>query len=249
MTRRAPVAPAALAGLTLLAAGCASAPPNDPWQAWNHPVFTFNDKADTYVLRPVARGWKFITLQAMRDSVSRFFYNAAFPSRFVSELGQGKGGEAGNEAGRFIVNSTVGIGGLFDPATHFGFTRSDEDVGQMFGRWGIPPGPYLVLPLLGPSDPRDAVGLAADTLLNPLFWFVPYGSGAVNAINSRAQADEEIENAKKTALDYYVFVRDAYVQNRAAAVRDEARGAARSGGPYEDLYDLPDEDSPDAPTP
>lgn len=239
---RSPLAVALLLASIALATGCASGPPNDPWQRFNRPVFRFNDAADTYVLRPVARGWTFVTFEEMRESLARFFFNARFPSRFVSSLGQGKGVEAGNELGRFLLNSTVGIGGLFDPATYVGFPRSDEDVGQMFGAWGIPPGPYLVLPLLGPSNPRDTVGGVADMLLNPLFWFQTYGAGVVNVVNSRAIADPEIQTAKRTALDYYVFVRDAYMQNRAAAVADRGRGTAKALGPYDDLYDVPEDD-------
>lgn len=227
-----------------LVAGCAKGPPEDPWQSWNRPMFRVNEAADRWVLRPVALGWTFVTFEEMRLAVRRFFFNLAFPSRFVSSLGQGEGQKAADEAGRFLLNSTVGIAGLFDPATHVGFPRHDEDFGQMFGRWGVPPGPYLVLPGFGPSSPRDAVGSALDLLTNPLLWLdVPiYGLGALNVVNSRALADDEIERARATALDFYVFVRDAYVQNRAAAVADqEQRSPARGGGPYDDLYDLPDD--------
>lgn len=236
---------AALLAAALLAAGCAKGPPEDPWQSWNRPMFRVNDAADTWVLRPIALGWKFVTFEEMRLSVRRFFFNLAFPSRFVSSLGQGEASKAADEAGRFIVNSTVGIAGLFDPASHFGFPRHDEDIGQMFGRWGIPPGPYLVLPLLGPSNPRDAVGTVGDMALSPLLWLdVPtYGLGFLNVVNSRAIADPEIQRARATALDFYVFVRDAFVQNRAAAVANEAQPSpAKGGSPYDDLYDLPDEE-------
>jgi phospholipid-binding lipoprotein MlaA len=235
----------ALALAATLAVGCASGPPADPWQEVNRPVFQMNDGLDRWVLRPVARGWTFVTFEELRESVSRFYFNARFPVRFVSSLGQGKGEEALNEVGRFLVNTTVGVAGLFDPATEFGFPRSDEDVGQMFGRWGIPAGPYWVIPLLGPSSPRDAAGMVGDLLLSPFLWIdAPvYGLGVVNAINSRALADAEIENAKRTALDYYVFVRDAYVQNRQAAVEDRSTGG--TGGPYDDLYDLPDDEHDD----
>jgi phospholipid-binding lipoprotein MlaA len=238
--------------LAVLALGCASGPPGDPWQAWNKPVFRFNDTADRYVLRPVARGWTFVTFEAMRESIDRFFFNLAFPSRFVSSAGQAEPEEALNELGRFLVNSTVGIGGLFDPASHFGFARHEEDIGQMFGVWGIPTGPYLVLPLLGPSNPRDAVGFVGDTLLSPLLWIpVPvYGTGLLNIVNRRALADEQIENARRTALDYYVFVRDAFMQNRQAAVEDRAEPSRTGlGGISDDLYDVPEEAAPDAPTP
>jgi len=246
MRRASPLACAALlASIVLLGAGCTKGPPDDPWQSWNRPMFRVNDTADQWVLRPIARGWTIITFEEMRHSVRRFFFNLAYPSRFVSSMGQGEPLKAADETGRFIVNTTVGIGGLFDPATHFGFPRHDEDLGQMFGRWGIPPGPYVVLPLLGPSSPRDAVGSALDLLLSPLLWLdVPtYGLGLLNVINSRAIADPEIQRARETALDFYVFVRDAFIQNRAAAVANrEQISPAKGGGPYDDLYDLPDEE-------
>jgi phospholipid-binding lipoprotein MlaA len=244
MTRGTARSCAALLAAALLAAGCAKGPPEDPWQSWNRPMFRVNDAADVWVLRPIALGWTFVTFEGMRNSVKRFFFNAAFPSRFVSSLGQGEGGKAADEAGRFIVNTTVGVVGLFDPATHFGFPRHDEDIGQMFGRWGIPPGPYLVLPLLGPSSPRDAVGMVGDMALSPFLWLdVPtYGLGFLNVVNSRAIADPEIQRARATALDFYVFVRDAFVQNRAAAVANERQTSpAKGGGVYDDLYDLPEE--------
>ena len=236
---------AALVAASLLAVGCASGPPEDPWQGFNKPVFRFNEGVDRYALRPISQGWTFVTFEEMRLAVKRFFFNATFPSRFVSSLGQGEAGKAADETGRFLVNTTVGIGGLFDPASHFGFPRHDEDIGQMFGRWGIPPGPYLVLPLLGPSNPRDAVGTVGDLLLSPFMWVdVPiYGLGFLNVVNSRALADREIENARRTALDFYVFVRDAFVQNRAAAVANqEQSSSAKGGGPFDDLYDLPSEE-------
>lgn len=245
MRRTIPVLRAALTAAALAVAGCASGPPQDPWQDFNRPVFRFNDAADQWVLRPVARGWTFVTFEAMRDAVRRFFFNIAFPSRFVSSVGQGEASKAADEVGRFLVNTTVGIGGLFDPATHFGFPRHDEDAGQMFGRWGIPPGPFVMLPLLGPSSPRDAAGTVVDMALSPLLWLdVPtYGLGILNVVNSRAIADPEIQRARETSLDYYVFVRDAFVQNRAAAVENRAQASPAKGGtPYDDLYDLPDEE-------
>jgi phospholipid-binding lipoprotein MlaA len=253
---------ALLAAAALLAVACASPPPSaggvaDPWQAWNRPVFKFNTKVDDYVLAPVAHGWIFITPQLVRDSVGRFFFNASFPSRFVSSVGQGEALKALTEVGRFLVNTTIGIGGLLDPATKIGLARYDEDIGQMFGRWGIPPGPYWVIPLLGPSDPRDAVGRLGDAVLNPFFWlppfWLPYATGALNVVNSRALADKQIQNARRTALDYYVFVRDAFLQNRASAVRDANTPAQAGTGAY-DLYsapgdyDLPEEPKTDAPT-
>ena len=252
---------AALAATALLASACASTPPPaggvaDPWQAWNRPVFAFNTKVDDYVLAPVAHGWIFITPQGVRDAVGRFFFNVRFPSRFVSSVGQGEALRALAEVGRFVVNSTFGIAGLFDPATELGLPRYESDIGIMFGRWGIPPGPFWVIPLVGPSSPRDAVGMVGDALLNPLSWlppfWLPYATGALNIVNSRALADKQIVNARRTALDFYVFVRDAYIQRRAAAVRGAGTPAQAGVGAY-DLYgapvdyDLPEEPKNDAP--
>ena len=243
-----------LAAAALFASACAGTSPNpaDPWQGMNRPVFGFNDGVDRYVLRPVARGWTFITWDGLRDSVAKFYYNVAFPSRFVSNVGQAEGQQAITEVARFMINTTIGIAGFFDPATRWGLPRRDEDVGQMFGRWGIPPGPYWMVPLLGPSDPRDLVGTIFDTALSPLTWFVPF-SGIPNIVNARARADERIEAARRSSLDYYVFIRDAYTQYRASAVgNSEGLSDYGSGAYYEsgrdELYEVDDgKDGKDAP--
>lgn len=254
MKRRRAAQLTSLAALALFASACAGTPPNpaDPWQGMNRPVFEFNDGVDRYVLRPVARGWTFITFEGLRDSVAKFFYNTAFPSRFVSNVGQAEGQQAITEVARFLINTTVGVAGFFDPATRWGLPRRDEDIGQMFGRWGIPPGSYLMVPLLGPSDPRDLVGTAFDTALSPLTWFVP-GSGVVGAVNSRARADNRIEAARRSALDYYVFVRDAFTQYRSSAVGNSEGLSDYGAGEYygstgDDLYEVDDgKEKKDAP--
>lgn len=236
-----------------LAVGCAGPNPNpvDPWQGMNRPVFRFNDSVDRHALRPVARGWKSITSDGVRDSVAKFFYNTAFPSRFVSNVGQADGQQALIELTRFVVNTTVGVVGLFDPATRWGLPRRDEDVGQMFGRWGIPTGPYWVIPLFGPSNPRDATGAVVDSVLSPFTWIslltgIPtFGAPTLlNVVNTRARIDQQIESARRSALDYYVFVRDAYTQYREAAIRnsgsvsDYGSGAMYEEGPRDDLYEV-----------
>ena len=233
-----------LAAVALFASACAGTPPNpdDPWQGMNRPVFRFNEGVDRFVLRPVSRGWTFITFEGLRDSVAKFFYNTAFPSRFVSNVGQAEGQQAMTEVARFLINTTVGVAGFFDPATKWGLPRRDEDIGQMFGRWGIPPGPFWVVPLLGPSDPRDFVGTAFDTALSPLTWFVP-GAGAVNVVNSRARADKRIEAARRSAIDYYVFVRDAFLQYRTSSVGNRQNVSDYGAGAYyegagDELYEI-----------
>lgn len=262
MTQRS-VRLAALVACAAVAVACAGSPPNpaDPWQGMNRPIFRFNEGVDRHALGPVARGWKAITPEGLRDSIAKFFYNAAFPSRLVSNVGQAEGQQALIEVTRFVVNTTVGVAGFFDPATRWGLPRRDEDVGQMFGRWGVPPGPFLMIPLLGPSNPRDATGMLFDTALSPFTWIgfvtgVPtYGSvGLFGAVNARARADERIESARRSALDYYVFVRDAFSQYRESAIRnrgavsDYGSGAIYDEGPGDELYDVDDaEEGNDAP--
>jgi phospholipid-binding lipoprotein MlaA len=243
----------ALLCVATLAVGCAGPNPNpiDPWQGMNRPVFRFNEGVDQHALRPVARGWKAITTDGVRASIAKFFYNTAFPSRFVSDVGQGDGQQALIEVTRFVVNTTVGVVGLFDPATRWGLPRRDEDAGQMFGRWGIPPGPYWVIPLLGPSNPRDATGMLVDSLLSPFTWIqiltdVPtFGAPTVvNVVNTRARIDERVESARRSALDYYVFMRDAYMQYRASAIKnhgsvsDYGSGAVYDEGRSDELYEI-----------
>jgi phospholipid-binding lipoprotein MlaA len=220
--------------------GCASVPPNpsDPWESFNRPVFNFNDDIDGNLLAPVAKGWAFITPKAFRVSLDRFFHNWMFVVRFLSNLGQAEALHAGVELGRFVTNTSIGFLGFFDPATHFGIARYDEDFGQMFGRWGVPSGPYWVLPFVGPSNPRDAFGFLFDAALSlPPYATVP------RLINSRAIASGQINMARQAALDFYVFVRDAHIQARYAAVHDlglDATGIAEATS--DDFYELSDED-------
>lgn len=235
----------AVAGLGLCLAGlvgCATTPESqqirDSWEPVNRPVFGFNRDVDDHALGPVSRGWKKITPRVLRDGISNAYRNLTFPQHFVSSLGQAEGEQAGIELARFLVNTTIGLGGIFDPASKFGLERHDESLGKMFATWGIPPGPYMVVPLLGPSTPRDAVGGLIGVAMNPLMWLgvgVP-GLGVLIAVNGRAQADEKIETAKRAALDYYVFARDAYVQSDGEGNwwDDSALGM----GAPDDLYEI-----------
>lgn len=255
MSQRRRTAIGALLCAASWAVGCAGANPNpaDPWQGMNRPVFRFNEGVDRHALAPMAHGWKSITSDGVRDSVAKFFYNVAFPSRFVSNVGQAEGQQALIELTRFVVNTTVGVVGIFDPATRWGLRRRDEDIGQMFGRWGVPAGPYWVIPLMGPSNPRDASGFVVDSVLSPFTWIsivtgIPtFGAPtALNVVNARARADEQIKSARRSALDYYVFMRDAYKQYRESAIKnsgavsDYGSGALYDEGPSDDLYDVDD---------
>lgn len=239
-TVRAPRSWLATVAAVLIVAGCASSPAQptpDTLEPVNRPVFGANMKFDKYAFRPVARGWKAITPKVMRRSISNSYRNFTFPKRFVSTMGQGEIRKAHVEMARFLVNSTIGIGGLFDPATRLGLEKYDEDIGTMLARWGVPSGPYLVIPILGPSTPRDSFGDVVALALNPLLWAgvsVP-PLGLLFAINGRAEADDQIEASRRVALDYYVFVRDAFIQSR---TRTEF--VTLDEGPPDDLYDLPE---------
>lgn len=240
-----------LLGLTavLVMTACASTPDGpeeahgiqDPLESVNRPVFTVNRAFDDYALRPVARGWKFITPARMRRSITNVYRNYTFPQRFVSAMGQAEFREAHVELARFLVNSTVGIGGLFDPATRLGLEKFEDDLGMMFARWGIPSGPFIMVPIMGPSTPRDTAGDVLSIALNPLMWLgvsIP-PVGLLFAINGRAEADDAIEASKHAALDYYVFVRDAFIQRR---TRTEF--VTLADDPLEDLYTVYDEPAP-----
>lgn len=211
----------------------------DPMESVNRPVFSVNRKFDDYALRPVARGWKFITPAPMRRSITNVWRNFTFPQRFVSAMGQAEVRDAHVELARFLVNSTVGIGGLFDPATRLGLEKFEGDLGMMFARWGIPPGPFIMVPIMGPSTPRDTAGDVLAMALNPLLWVgvsMP-PIGILFAINGRAEADDAIEASKEAALDYYVFVRDAFIQRR---TRTEF--VTLADDPLEDLYTVYEEE-------
>jgi len=210
--------------------GCAGRePPHpdyDPWEGFNRGVFTFNDKLDEYGLEPVARGWDYVVPHPVQSCISRFFNNLRFPIILVNDILQGKPHAALEAIARFQVNTFFGGLGLFDIAADYGGLKpQDEDTGQTLGYWGISPGPYLVLPFLGPSNPRDVVGLGGDFALGFYTYFVPVpyvtiAASAINIVNERARFLDVVKNAKEASLDYYTFVRNAYVQRRWKAVND-----------------------------
>ena len=208
----------------------------DPIEGFNRKMFWFNDKVDEWVLEPTATGWKFITPRRGRACVSNFFGNLRFPIVAMNDLLQGKFVDSASDVGRFLVNTTVGVAGLFDPATRFGLERHNEDFGQTLGVWGLSPGPYLVIPLLGPSNPRDLLGFGVDYAFSVTPFFIDeyilIGVRALDIVNERALVLEEIRDAKEAALDYYSFVRDAYAQRREALIVD----GEVSSKLQEDLY-------------
>jgi phospholipid-binding lipoprotein MlaA len=210
--------------------------PADPWERMNRGTFRFNEGADRWVIEPVAKGIDFVIPDPAERSIRKFFNNSMIPVHFANALLQFKPVSAVEDLARFVVNTTIGFAGFFDPATHFGLVAHQEDFGQTLGYWGVPSGPYLVLPLLGPSNPRDTVGLLADSAALVYPWFVPlYVSSAIGVgrqLNLRSLALDAIAAERKAALDYYVAVRNAYLSYRENQVRDREEEEADD----DDLY-------------
>ncbi|NNG46381.1 MAG: VacJ family lipoprotein [Deltaproteobacteria bacterium] len=197
----------------------------DPLEPLNRALFVFNDKAYFWVMKPVAQGYAAIVPEMARISVRNFFRNITMPIRFVNNLLQGKIRNSGVELLRFFVNTTAGIGGLFDPAKNdFSLEPRNEDLGQTLGKYGLGHGFYLVLPLLGPSSLRNTVGLAGDYFLDPVNYVddskVVIGAKVLRAENEVSLRIGEYEDLTKSSIDPYVAVRDAYSQYREKKVRE-----------------------------
>lgn len=198
----------------------------DPLEPVNRAIFVFNDKLYLWALDPVARGYEWVIPEGGRVAVMRFFTNLVFPVRLVGNVLQGKLKGAGVETARFGVNTTVGLLGFFDPATHWLELTAppEEDFGQTMGCYGIGEGFPLMLPILGPSNARDVVGSVADGFLNPVAyvdpWWVYYSSRTVEKINLTSLRLGEYESFKRQALDPYTFMRDAYSQYRVKQVQE-----------------------------
>src|SRR6202451_403985 len=185
-------------GLTLLAAlsGCVTLPPNhtrvpqDPWESWNRGVYKFNDLFDRAIAKPVARTYVRVIPQPIRTGVSNFFANLTTTTVMINDALQGKFLAAGNDLGRFLLNSTFGVGGILDPASSVGLAKNDEDFGQTLGHWGVHPGPFVEIPILGPSDTRDGSGRVVDIFTGPTHYisnnWVSYGLYGVSALDARA---------------------------------------------------------------
>ena len=218
-------------GLVLLLAGCAhstSFEPNDPLEPVNRAIFRFNDAADRYVLRPVAKGYDTVTPEIVQAGIRNFFDNLFSPATMVNQYAQGKFAAGTRTFGRLVVNSTLGLGGLVDVAEHWNLPQEDEDFGQTLGSWGVGEGWYLMLPLLGPTTNRDLVGRMVDAPLSPLYYSedteTVWALTGLNVIQGRADligADALLDEQG----DRYAFIRGAYLQRRQSAVRDGAPAA------------------------
>lgn len=220
---RLPIASLVLAALLL--GGCATASnPRDPLEAMNRGVYKFNDRVDKAVLRPTARAYRAVVPQFVRQSVNNAFANVNDLSVGLNNALQGKFTTAYSDFGRVMINSTLGVLGLFDVASEAGIEKHQEDFGQTLGWWGVRDGPFLMLPILGPSTARDTAGLAVDYVTNPLTYVDP--SRAQNQItvtrivSGRAALLDASKVLDTVALDQYQFVRDAYLQRRRNLVYD-----------------------------
>lgn len=236
-----------LVGFAALLVGCVSIPAgvqpsaSDPWEPFNRSVFEFNEGLDTYLLKPAVAGYRFVLPELARDGIYNFFSNYNDIYTALNNLLQGKPDDAMNDLMRVVVNTTMGLGGLIDLATPGGLEKHKEDWGQTFGVWGVPSGPYVVLPFFGPSSVRDAFGTAADLESDYLFKYIKdvglrnsiTGLRVVNARNTYYEAGDLLEGA---AIDKYSFMRDAYIQRRQYQINESRDDEEPLAPSYENGY-------------
>lgn len=220
---------------------------NDPFEPVNRAIYVFNDKLDRYVMKPVAKGYRAVVPSPVRKGVTNFFSNLREPAVMVNSALQGKFVNAASDLGRFVTNTTLGIFGIFDVATHIGLERHNEDLGQTLGFWGVGEGPYLVLPFFGPSNIRDGIGLYGDQQLYPPAHMEEQSTAwklyATEAVDTRARLLEAGDILEQAAgEDPYVFVREAYRQRRRSLISD---GGAAPAPIDQSIFE---EDQPPAPS-
>jgi phospholipid-binding lipoprotein MlaA len=219
--------------LALGAAGCATSTPpsqaaldaNDPYEAQNRQVFVFNEKLDKYVALPIAEFYVNTVPDPARDGIHNFLVNLDVPVTFANDVLQGAADRAADALGQFVVNSTLGIGGLVNIAPKLGIPEHESDFGETLAVYGVDAGPYLVLPLLGPSDPRDAAGYAVDVALDPSTWiswrsstWFKLGRGFMKIVDERARNIDLVNQIERTSVDIYATERSLYRQHREAEI-------------------------------
>lgn len=216
----------------LLASGCAHNPSsygaadNDPYESTNRDIFDFNMTLDKAVMLPVAKFYVHAVPEPAREGVHNFVTNIHLPVVFFNDVLQGEVDRAGQSLGRMTVNTTLGIGGLFDVASDMGIPGHETDFGITLGTWGVGEGPFLMLPLLGPAPPRDLAGKVVDIFMDPItYWnfrekiYYDIGLGALGVIDLRAENIGTLEGIERTSVDYYATTRNLYLQYRAAQIR------------------------------
>ena len=243
-------------GLSIALVGCANTPADDPWQGWNQNIQSFNDGVDSYVLKPLAKGYHWATPDTVDQGVTNFFSNINDIGVTFNDMLQFKMLQSGMDVGRFVVNTTVGIGGMIDVASEIDLPKHHEDFGQTLGFWGVPSGPYLVLPFFGPSSPRDTLGLVGDAALNPLTYVSIVGGSAVNAATAGAKAvdvvDYRSDNLSTEKVineaageDHYEFIKNSYEQRRKFLIND---GNVPEEDDFEDIESEVDQQSTSEPS-
>jgi phospholipid-binding lipoprotein MlaA len=240
---------AVLIAVLAVASGCATVAgngttragtDNDPFEPFNRGVFAVNQVLDRDIIKPVAKGYRAALPEVVRDGIRAFIDNLHEPLVFANDLLQGRGDAAGITIKRFVMNSTIGLAGIFDRATESGLARQSGDFGQTLYSWGFVDGPYLVLPLLGPTNIRDAIGTGVDSYASPIGRIgsdqtgrkITVGVGIVDGIDLRARNIESLESLEASSLDYYAYFRSITRQHRQATLR-EAKGLP----PEDDLAD------------
>lgn len=227
-----------LAILTMVLAGCATTQQEvasdnsssaeqktadtDPYEGFNRTIFGFNNGVDTYFLKPVTKAYRFVAPEFVEQGVSNFFGNLLEVRNILNAVLQGKGSKAATYTGRFLLNSTVGIGGLFDPATAVGIEKADgEDFGQTLATWGVESGPYIVLPFFGPSNVRDGLSIPVDMYADPVTYLedTPSRDGLhfLEIVDARSKL---LDAENLLTGDKYIFIRDAYLQRRQYLIKD-----------------------------
>ncbi len=214
-----------LACAAALLSGCAtSGSPKDPIEGFNRAMFSLNEGVDKVVIKPVAQGYDAVLPQPVQTGVVNVFSNVADVPIALNNLLQGKPGQALSDGGRFLINSTLGLLGIFDVASQMGLEKHDEDFGQTFGRWGIGDGAYVVLPFFGPRTVRDSVGFVVDIYADPLTHIenVPARNSliALRIVSARAELLKVDKIVEEAALDKYSYIRDAYLQHRRSVIYD-----------------------------
>jgi len=230
--------------LVLGISGCATKPPaddpeavadyqqtNDPLEPTNRVFYAVNNGLDTVILRPAALAYRYAVPGVVREGVHNVLSNIGSPVRLANDVLEGKPRRAGDTTMRFLINTTAGLLGIFDVATKWGYPAHDSDFGMTLALWGVPEGPFLFLPILGPSDPRDAAGFGADIVLDPFTWIgtgpnrtgwtaFKWSRQGMNAVDSRERVLDAVDQIKKTALDPYATFRSLYRQHRRAQIED-----------------------------
>ena len=240
-----PLRAAAAVLIALLAAGCASTPgrttPDDRWEGFNRGVYKFNDAVDRAALKPVAKGYRKITPHWMRVGIGNFLGNLEYPATVVNQFLQGKLKMGLRDTGRFLLNSTLGLAGLFDVATPVGLEANDEDLGQTLAVWGVGSGPFVNLPFFGPSTLRDAPTRMVDFFFDPITyidapWEAVWGERVLDVIHSRSEI-LPLDATLQRTYDPYAFIRDSWLQHREFDIFD-------GNPPPETLEDFDDGDTP-----